>query len=148
MNNIDGRTDLLLVEDSPTDAELCIRTLRENGLANEIVLVTDGAEALDFLFGRSNYAARGLDHPPKLVLLDLRLPKIDGLEVLRQIRASEQLKTLPVVIFTSSQEQRDVAESYGRGANGFVSKPVEFQEFANAVKHLGLYWLIVNKPPF
>jgi len=142
------QVEVLLVEDSPTDAELCIRTLTKEKLANAIVWVKDGVEALDFLFARGGFNARDMMHPPKLVLLDLRLPKVDGLEVLRQIRADQQLKAIPVVILSSSKEDRDVAESYRLGANGYVSKPVEFQEFSDAVRKLGLYWLLVNKPPY
>lgn len=140
------RVELLLVDDSPTDAELCIRTLKKHRLANSIVWVKDGEEALDFLLGRGKFAGHKAEHPPKLILLDLRLPKVDGLEVLSQVRADERLKTVPVVILTSSKEDHDVAESYQRGANGFVSKPVEFGEFSDVVTRLGLYWLLVNKP--
>jgi len=140
--------ELLLVDDSETDAELCIRTLRKNHLSNAITWVKDGEQALDFLFGRGKFAARGVEHPPKVVLLDLRLPKVDGLEVLRQVRADERLKTVPVVVLSSSKEDRDILESYRLGANGYVSKPVEFNEFSDAVTKLGLYWLLVNKPPY
>jgi CheY-like chemotaxis protein len=142
-----GRVEVLLIEDSPTDAELCTRALKKHKLANDLVWVKDGAEALDFLFARGSYSGRDMMYPPKLVLLDLRLPKVDGLEVLRQIRADERLKTLPVVILSSSKEDRDIAESYRLGANSYVSKPVEFQEFADAVVKLGLYWLLINRPP-
>jgi CheY-like chemotaxis protein len=142
-----GRVEVLLIEDSPTDAELCTRALKKHKLANDLVWVKDGAEALDFLFARGSYSGRDMMYPPKLVLLDLRLPKVDGLEVLRQIRADERLKTLPVVILSSSKEDRDIAESYRLGANSYVSKPVEFQEFADAVAKLGLYWLLINRPP-
>ena len=139
--------ELLLVDDSPTDAELCIRTLKKNNLANAITWVKDGEEALDFLFARGKFADRSVGHPPKVVLLDLRLPKVDGLEVLRQVRADERLKAIPVVILSSSKADRDIIESYRLGANGYVSKPVEFHEFSDAVTKLGLYWLLVNKPP-
>jgi CheY-like chemotaxis protein len=142
-----GRVEVLLIEDSPTDAELCTRALKKHKLANDLVWVKDGAEALDFLFARGSYSGRDMMYPPKLVLLDLRLPKVDGLEVLRQVRADERLKTLPVVILSSSKEDRDIAESYRLGANSYVSKPVEFQEFADAVAKLGLYWLLINRPP-
>jgi CheY-like chemotaxis protein len=142
-----GRVEVLLIEDSPTDAELCTRALKKHKLANDLVWVKDGAEALDFLFARGSYSGRDMMYPPKLVLLDLRLPKVDGLEVLRQVRADERLKTLPVVILSSSKEDRDIAESYRLGANSYVSKPVEFQEFADAVVKLGLYWLLINRPP-
>lgn len=147
MTDTYGRVEVLLIEDSPTDAELCTRALKKHKLANDLVWVKDGAEALDFLFARGSYSGRDMMYPPKLVLLDLRLPKVDGLEVLRQIRADERLKTLPVVILSSSKEDRDIAESYRLGANSYVSKPVEFQEFADAVVKLGLYWLLINRPP-
>jgi two-component system, response regulator len=147
VNDANGRVELLLVDDSPTDAELCIRTLRKNHLANDITWVKDGEEALDFLFARGVFAGRTMDHPPKVVLLDLRLPKVDGLEVLRQVRADERLKSVPVVVLSSSKEDRDIIESYRLGANGYVSKPVEFQDFSDVVTKLGLYWLLVNKPP-
>lgn len=147
MTDTYGRVEVLLIEDSPTDAELCTRALKKHKLANDLVWVKDGAEALDFLFARGSYSGRDMMYPPKLVLLDLRLPKVDGLEVLRQVRADERLKTLPVVILSSSKEDRDIAESYRLGANSYVSKPVEFQEFADAVVKLGLYWLLINRPP-
>jgi CheY-like chemotaxis protein len=147
MNEASGPVEILLVEDNPTDAELCIRALKKHHLTNSLVWVKDGAEALDFLFARASFSDRQKMHPPKVMLLDLRLPKVDGLEVLRQIRADEGLKTLPVVILSSFKEDRDVAEGYRLGANSYVSKPVEFDEFASAVAQLGLYWLLVNKPP-
>ncbi len=139
--------EILLVEDNPTDAELCIRSLKKHNLTNHLVWVKDGAEALDFLFTRGSYSGRDKTNSPKVVLLDLRLPKVDGLEVLRQVKADERLKVIPIVVLTSSKEDRDVAESYKLGTNSFVSKPVEFDEFAEAVAHLGLYWVLVNKPP-
>jgi two-component system response regulator len=147
MNDPYGRVELLLVDDSPTDAELCIRTLKNHKLANDITWVKDGEQALDFLFARGEFAGRSIDQPPKVVLLDLRLPKVDGLEVLRQVRADDRLKPVPVVVLSSSREDRDIIESYRLGANGYVSKPVEFHEFSDAVTKLGLYWLLVNKPP-
>jgi CheY-like chemotaxis protein len=146
MPDPESRVEILLVEDNPTDAELCIRSLKKHNLANHLAWVKDGAEALDFLFARGGYAGRDPDHRPKVVLLDLRLPKVDGLEVLRQVKADDGLKTIPVVVLTSSKEDRDVATSYALGANSFVSKPVEFTEFADAVTRLGLYWVLVNKP--
>ncbi|UTD28116.1 two-component system response regulator [Bradyrhizobium sp. WD16] len=138
--------DILLVEDNPTDAELCIRALKKHNLANKLLWVKDGAEALDVLFNTGSYAGRQSAHP-KVVLLDLRLPKVDGLEVLRKIKADDRTRYIPVVILTSSKEDRDVAESYKLGANSFISKPVEFDAFDETVRHLGLYWLVVNKPP-
>lgn len=146
-NNSNGRVEILLVEDNPTDAELCIRSLHEHNLANHLYWVKDGAEALDLLFARGAYSSRGPNNHPKVVLLDLRLPKVDGLEVLRQLKADETRKFIPVVVLTSSKEDRDVLESYKLGANSFVSKPVEFNEFSDAVIKLGMYWILVNKPP-
>jgi two-component system response regulator len=144
----DAPVEILLVEDNPTDAELCIRSLKKHNLANRLVWVKDGAEALDFLFARAAYAGRSDCILPKVVLLDLRLPKVDGLEVIRKVRAEERLKLVPIVVLTSSKEEPDVTESYRLGANAFVSKPVEFEAFASAVAQLGLFWLLVNKPPF
>jgi len=138
------RVELLLVDDSETDAELCMRTLKEHHLANNIVWVKDGEEALDFLFDRGKFAGQAVENRPKVVLLDLRLPKVDGLEVLTQVRADVRLKTVPIVVLTSSNDDRDIAESYRRGANGVVSKPVEFGEFTDVVTKLGLCWLLVN----
>lgn len=138
--------DILLVEDNPTDAELALRVLKKHHLANKVEWVKDGAAALDFLFRRGDYAARP-DIMPRVVLLDLRLPKVDGMEVLQQMRADERTRTLPVVVLTSSKEERDIVSSYQLGANSFVSKPVAFDEFARIVADLGLYWLLVNKLP-
>ncbi|MDO8988645.1 MAG: response regulator [Sideroxyarcus sp.] len=141
------KIEILLVEDNPTDAELCIRALKKSNLANELVWVKDGAEALDFLFGTGAYAGRDLAATPKVVLLDLRLPKVDGMEVLRRIKEDERSRAIPVVVLTSSKEDRDIAESYQLGVNSFISKPVEFDAFAKTVSELGLYWLLVNHPP-
>jgi len=136
--------DILLVEDNPTDAELALRTLKKHNLTNNIEWVKDGAAALDFLFRRGDYAARGSSQP-QVVLLDLRLPKVDGLEVLQQMRANERTRLIPVVVMTSSKEERDIVASYKLGANSFVSKPVGFEEFAKTVAELGLYWMLVNR---
>jgi two-component system response regulator len=141
------KVEVLLVEDNPTDAELCIRALRESKLANELVWVKDGAEALDFLFREGAYAGRNNVETLKVVLLDLRLPKVDGLEVLRRIKTDDRTKTLPVVVLTSSKEDRDIVESYNYGTNSFISKPVSFEAFSETVAKLGLYWLVVNRPP-
>ena len=138
--------DILLVEDNPNDAELTLRALKKHNLTNTLQWVKDGAEALDFLFLRGNYADRN-NHTPKLVLLDLRLPKVDGLEVLKAIRANPDTAMMPVVVMTSSTEERDIVSSYQLGANSFVSKPVEFDEFIKVVADLGLYWLLINKAP-
>src|SRR5262249_47180002 len=127
------------------DAELCIRSLRKHNLANDLVWVKDGAEALDFLFHTDADDAGKVDSHLKVILLDLRLPKVDGMEVLRRIRADRRTRAIPVVVLTSSQEDRDIAESYSIGANSFISKPVNFTEFAATVEKLGLYWLLVNR---
>lgn len=139
--------EILLVEDSPRDAEMTLRALRKRNLANHVVHVKDGEEALDWLFGRGTHAGRDAGHQPKVVLLDLKLPKVDGLEVLRAIRADERTRLLPVVVMTSSQEQRDLIESYKLGVNSYVVKPVDFDAFSAAVAELGHYWLLVNKEP-
>lgn len=146
MPKSDTIVEILLVEDNPTDAELCMRALKKHNLSNHLVWVKDGAEALDFLFRSGVYSNRK-DGRPKVILLDLRLPKVDGLEVLRKVKADAGLKTIPVVVLTSSKESRDVKECYALGVNSFISKPVEFEEFVETVGKLGLYWLIVNKPP-
>jgi CheY-like chemotaxis protein len=139
--------EILLVEDNPTDAELATLALKEHNLANKLVWVKDGAEALDFLFGTGAYANRKPENRPKVVLLDLRLPKIDGLEVLRRLKADERTRRIPVVVVTSSKEDRDVVASYDLGVNSYISKPVEFDEFSRVVSELGLYWLLINRPP-
>lgn len=138
---------ILLVEDNSDDEVLMLRELRKQNVANRIAVVRDGAEALDYLFCTGSYADRDPNDIPTLVMLDLKLPKVDGLEVLRRIRADERTKVLPVVIVTSSDEERDVAESYSRGANSYVRKPVNFDQFREAVRQLHLYWLLINEPP-
>jgi two-component system response regulator len=138
---------ILLVEDNPDDEALTLRAFRKNNMRNKLVVVRDGEEALDFLFRRGAYAARSLDEIPEVILLDLKLPKIDGLEVLRQIRADPRTRLLPVVILTSSKEEQDMIEGYSEGANSYVRKPVDFNQFLEAVKQLGLYWLVLNEPP-
>jgi two-component system response regulator len=141
-----GDVQILLVEDNPTDAELCIRALKKHNLANQVLWVKDGAEALDALFSTGAFANQPNGHL-KVVLLDLRLPKIDGLEVLRRARADDRTKHLPIVVLTSSTQDRDIVECYKLGANSFISKPVEFDSFSDTVAKLGLYWLLVNKAP-
>lgn len=138
---------ILLVEDSQRDEELALRALRKNNITNKVVVARDGVEALDYLFGAGTHAGRNTSELPTVVLLDLKLPKIDGLEVLRRIRADDRTKLLPVVILTSSKEDKDRLEGYTSGANSYVRKPVEFSEFAEGVRQLGLYWLILNEPP-
>lgn len=138
---------ILLVEDDPDDELLTLRELKRQNVANEITVVRDGAEALDYLFARGQYAERDATDHPTLMLLDLNLPKIDGLEVLRQVRADQRTKFMPVVVLTSSDEQKDKIESYQLGANSYVRKPVGFDEFREAVRQLHLYWLLLNEPP-
>jgi CheY-like chemotaxis protein len=143
MSNL-GR--ILLVEDDPKDVELTLTALEEYKLANEVVVAHDGAEALDYLYRRGNFATRSTDNPAVL-LLDLKLPKVDGLEVLQQIKADAKLKLIPVVVLTSSHEEKDMVTSYKLGVNAYVVKPVDFHEFVNAVKELGIFWALVNEPP-
>jgi len=140
-------TEILLVEDSPYDAELTIRELRRHHLANKLVHVKDGAEALEFIFGTGAYAGRDTRQHPRVILLDLKLPKVDGLEVLRALKSDPRTQTIPVVIMTSSQEQRDVVDSYHLGVNSYVVKPVDFDQFSKAVAELGCYWVLLNHPP-
>ena len=137
---------ILLVEDNPSDEELTLRALKKSNIMNRVVVVRDGAEALDWLFRQGAHANRPSDESAQVVLLDLKLPKIDGLEVLRTIRADERTKLLPVVVLTSSIQEQDVIASYGLGANSYVRKPVDFTQFVDAVRQLGLYWLVINQP--
>ena len=139
--------NILLVEDNPDDVELTLRAFKESKLANEIVVVRDGKEALDYLFCDGAYAGRDPASAPEVVLLDLKLPKIDGLEVLRRLRADQRTRRQPVVVLTSSGEQKDIVTSYDYGANSFIRKPVDYAQFLEAVKHLGLYWLVLNERP-
>jgi len=138
---------ILLVEDNADDEKLTIRALRKNNIANEVVVARNGVEALDFLFGTGDYAGRNLSVMPQVVLLDLKLPKLDGLEVLRRVRADDRTKLLPIVILTSSNEEADRIHGYGLGANSYVRKPVDFNQFSEAACQLGLYWLVLNEPP-
>jgi two-component system response regulator len=138
-------TDILLVEDSTEDADLAVHALRREHLANHIYIARDGEEALDFLFCRGAFALRSFDYPPKLVLLDLKLPKVDGIEVLRQIKGDPRTRLIPVVVMTSSKEERDLIRSYDLGANSYIQKPVDFEQFRQTVKTVGLYWLVTNQ---
>lgn len=138
--------EILLVEDDPNDLELTLHTLRENKIANRIQVARDGAEALEFIFRTGRYAARRHEHP-RVVLLDLKLPLVDGLEVLRRVKQHPRTRTIPIVVLTSSQEERDVVESYRLGVNSYLVKPVNFDKFAETVRSLGLYWLLLNEPP-
>ena len=139
--------EILLVEDNPRDAELTQRVLRKHKLANSIVHVKDGREALDWLFGAGPYAGRDINHRPKVVLLDLKLPKVDGIEVLKEIRSNKNTRSLPVVVLTSSREEQDLVKSYELGVNSYIVKPVDFESFSNAVAEAGHYWLLVNQHP-
>jgi len=147
MSRGDGSKVILLVEDNPDDVELTLRAFHKANLANDVRVARDGEEALDYLFARGPHQGRDPDSDPHLVLLDLKLPKVDGLEVLRQLRGDERTRGLPVVVLTSSQEERDVVESYRLGANSYVRKPVDFHEFTEATNQLGLYWLVLNVAP-
>jgi len=138
---------ILLVEDNPDDELLAIRALKKNNIMNDVVIARDGAEALDYLFGTGAYAGRDTSVMPQVVLLDLKLPKIDGLGVLKRLRDDERTKLLPVVVLTSSKEDKDLNESYRLGANSYIRKPVDFIQFTEAIKQLGLYWLVLNEPP-
>ncbi len=138
---------ILLVEDNPDDVELTLRALKQYNVKNQIAVVRDGAEALDFLFASGAYAGRDTTTMPAVVILDLKLPKVDGLEVLQRLRADERTKLVPVVILTSSKEERDMVNGYKFGANSYVRKPVDFTQFVEAARLLGLYWLIINEPP-
>jgi two-component system response regulator len=135
------------VEDNPADVELTLRALKKHNLANQVKVVSDGAQALDYLFGSGVYTGQ-IHQPPKVVFLDLKLPKVDGREVLRRMKADAKTRMIPVVVLTSSQEERDIAESYKLGANSYVVKPLDFDKFVEAVAELGLYWVLLNQPPF
>ncbi len=143
-----SRKTLLLVEDNPDDEMLTIRALRKHNLANEIVVARDGQEALDYLFREGEYAGQPLEEYPQVILLDLKLPKVDGLQVLEAIRSREQTRHIPVVVLTSSNEERDIVRSYDLGANSYVRKPVDFERFVEAARQLGLYWLVLNEVPY
>jgi CheY-like chemotaxis protein len=143
-----NEVEILLVEDNPTDAELTLRALKKNNLANRVQVVTDGAEALEFIFASGVYKGRDINHKPRVVLLDLKLPKVDGLEVLRKIKSDKRTKDIPVVVLTSSKEEQDRIESYRLGVNSYIVKPVDFTQFSKAVSWLGLYWVLLNEPPY
>jgi CheY-like chemotaxis protein len=138
---------ILLVEDNPSDTELTLRAFERQKIGNEIIVAEDGREALDYLFGTGKYSGRDTSEQPTVILLDLNLPLIDGKEVLRQIRSNELTRRLPVVILTSSKEEQDVTNSYDLGVNSYIRKPVDFNQFSEAIRQLGLYWLVINEPP-
>jgi two-component system response regulator len=142
-----NEVEILFIEDNPHEAELTIRSLRKHNLANKLMHIDDGADAVDFIFAKGIYSERVNSQEPKLIILDLKLPKIDGLEILRQLKADEKTKLIPVVVLTSSQEERDVVESYRLGVNSYIVKPVNFESFGKAVADLGLYWVILNHSP-
>ena len=142
-----GNIEILLVEDNVDDVELAVRALRREKLANEITVARDGEEALDVIFCRGPHAGRSFQHPPRVVLLDLKLPKVQGLEVLKAIKSDPRTKAIPVVIMTSSREERDLVDSYKLGVNAYVQKPVDFEQFRSMVKELGLFWVVMNQPP-
>ncbi len=139
--------EILLVEDNPHDVEMTLRALKKQNLANKVHVVMDGAAALDYLFANDIYANRDINQSPKLILLDLKLPKVDGLEVLRQVKSDERTKTIPIVVLTSSREEQDMIESYKLGVNSYIVKPVDFDKFLDAVGNLGFYWLLLNEQP-
>jgi two-component system response regulator len=141
------KIDILLVEDNPGDAELTIRALRKNKIISELLHLQDGEDALDYIFAAGKYSGRNIDEIPKIILLDLKMPKIDGLEVLKKIKSDERTKIIPVVLLTSSKEDKDIIDSYKLGVNSYIVKPVEFESFVKAVSDVGLYWLLVNQPP-
>jgi two-component system response regulator len=143
----DGPVEILLVEDNPADVELTTYAFQQHNLANRLDVARDGAEALDFIFGTGPWASRGTVATPKVILLDLKLPKVDGLEVLRQLKSDPQTRMIPVVVLTSSREERDIVESYRLGVNSYILKPVDFAQFTEAMRHLGLYWLLLNQRP-
>jgi CheY-like chemotaxis protein len=143
MNN--NEVEVLMVEDNPHDAEMTIRALKKVNLANNLVHLKDGAEALDFIFAKGAFAGRKIENKPKVILLDIKMPKVDGIEVLRRIKSDDATKTIPVVIMTSSKEEQDMITSYNLGVNSYVVKPVDFESFAKAVAELGLYWLLINQ---
>jgi len=139
--------EILLVEDNPQDIELTLRTLKKKNIANRIQIVKDGAEALEYIFATGAYADRDIMERPKLILLDLKLPKVNGLEVLQKIKTDERTKVIPVVVLTSSKEEQDIIESYRLGVNSYITKPVDFEKFSQVIENTGLYWLLINEPP-
>jgi CheY-like chemotaxis protein len=149
MNNNynNNEVEILIVEDNPNDAELALRALKKNNLSNHVVVATDGEEALDFMFARGKFGHRNIEKGPRIILLDLKLPKVDGLEVLRAIKGDPRTKIIPVIVLTSSREEKDVVETYKLGVNSYILKPVDFDKFVEAVKEIGYYWLLLNQSP-
>jgi two-component system response regulator len=144
---ISDAVEILIVEDNPTDLELTLRALKEHNLCNSVHVARDGEEALDFIFCREKFAGKRLDELPRVILLDLKLPLVDGLEVLRQVRADPRTQRVPVAVLTTSTEERDVVESYALGVNSYITKPVDFDQFREAMRTIGMYWLLLNRPP-
>lgn len=144
---VDSIVDILLIEDNPNDVELTMRALKKNNIVNNVHVIMDGAEALEYFFADGKYRGRDTNLRPKLVILDLKLPKVDGLEILRKVKSDESTKTIPVVVLTTSKEENDIVSSYKLGANSFIVKPVDFEKFITTVKELGMYWLLINEPP-
>ena len=142
----ENQIEILLVEDNPNDVELTLHVLKKYNLGNRIEVVRDGAEALEFIFCTGKYAHRSIENSPKVILLDLKLPKVDGLEVLRRVKSDPRTRTIPVVVLTSSREERDIVESYRLGVNSYITKPVDFEQFTEAVRQLGFYWVLLNQP--
>lgn len=143
---VTNAVEIVLIEDNPNDAELTIRGLRKNKITNSILHISDGAEALDFFFAKGKYEGRNTSLVPRIVILDLKLPKVNGIEILQKVKSDERTKSIPIVVLTSSKEERDVVESYKYGANSYIVKPVDFNKFIEAIKNLGLYWLLLNEP--
>jgi two-component system, response regulator len=139
--------EILLVEDNPSDLRLTLRALEQHNIANRVEVARDGAVALDFLFGTGEFEGRDIAQAPKLVLLDLKLPKVDGLEVLQRVKSDKRTKRIPIIVLTSSREERDIVESYELGVNSYIVKPVDFEQFAEAIRQVGFYWLLLNEPP-
>lgn len=146
MENL-NQVEILIVEDNPNDAEMALRALKKNKLTNNVLVVEDGEDALNFIFRKGKYSERNSESSPRMILLDLKLPKVDGLEVLKEIKSNPETKMIPVIVLTSSKEESDIVESYKLGVNSYIVKPVDFDKFVDAVRDLGLYWLLLNEPP-
>ena len=144
---INSEIEILIVEDNPNDAEMTLRALKKNNLSNQVLVLSDGEEAIDFVFSKGKFSNREMHARPKMILLDLKLPKVDGLEVLKEIKGNEKTKIIPVIVLTSSKEESDMIKSYQLGVNSYIVKPVDFDKFVEAVRELGLYWLLLNQQP-